>query len=86
MFIDRKVIYVWFVRAVSLMIRREFGKHLITNEYLEIGQIIEEAFCVALEYNERYSYCANCFESKGNLMPFHPTEETLRIQFKLMQF
>lgn len=60
-----------FAEGLEVKQSEEFGKHVITNRDLEIGQtvIIEEAYCIASENNEKYSHCANCFSFKANLIP-----------------
>lgn len=59
--------------ALGLEVKQsmEFGKHIVTNRNLEVGQtvIIEEAFCMTPEDDESYSQCANCFERVANLIP-----------------
>lgn len=49
----------------------QYGKHIITTRDLQIGQtvIVEEAYCIASEPNQKYSQCANCFKRKANLIP-----------------
>lgn len=60
-----------FANGLEVTLSKEFGKHIITNRDLEIGQtvIIEEAFCMAPEKEQYYLQCANCFERKSNLIP-----------------
>lgn len=60
-----------FARGLEVKQSKEFGKHIVTNRNLEIGQtvIIEEAFCMTPEDDECYSQCANCFARVANLIP-----------------
>lgn len=60
-----------FAQGLEVKHSKEFGKHIITNRKLEIGQtvIVEEAYCITAENDQNYSQCANCFERKANLIP-----------------
>lgn len=60
-----------FAQGLEVKESRNFGKHIVTNRSLEIGQtvIVEEAYCMTAENVLNYSQCANCFECKVNLIP-----------------
>lgn len=60
-----------FAQGLEMMYSKKFGKHVVTNRKLEIGQtvFIEEAFCIRSENQQNYAQCANCFASGGNLIP-----------------
>lgn len=60
-----------FAEGLEVKQSNKYGKHIVTNRALEIGQtvIIEEAYCIRADNSQNYSQCANCFERKANLIP-----------------
>lgn len=60
-----------FAQGLEVKNSKKFGKHIVTNRKLEIGQtvIVEEAFCIRAENSQNRSQCANCFKRKANLIP-----------------
>lgn len=60
-----------FAHGLEIKQSKKFGKHIVTNRNLEIGEtvIIEEAYCIASNAGATHSHCAFCFEENANLIP-----------------
>lgn len=62
----------YIANCLELRKSAEYGRYVITNRDLQVGQIIaiEEPFCTSLSNNVQYERCENCcLEKSRNLIP-----------------